>query len=891
MKSYLFRSVAVAALIVPTAVAAQSSGTVDFEEETIVVTGSRNTGVAGVIAPDTAKAKAVLTQEFISRQNPGQTILDTINQIPSVNFQNNDAYGSSGGTLTIRGFAADRVSVTFDGIPLNDSGNYAVYSNQMLDPELIDEVNVNMGATDVDSPTASAAGGTVNYRTIKPSSDFGARLTGSYGEFNMMRIFGVLHTGEFTPFGTRAFVSASTTSNDNPFNNYGRVNKQQYNARIYQPIGSGDDFISLAAHYNQNRNNFFGSLPLRWDTTQSILNTAPRIVGSGNTNRYPMNNDEREYDINYPCNTATTVRPNVADAATTCGTEFDRRYNPSNTGNIRAGSRFSLTERLVFTLDGSVQFVKANGGGTVTARETGYDINPALVGTTARSNCATTPNGPAVTCAPGYFGGSPYFGRDLNGDGDVLDSVTMIAPSQTKTRRYVAIAGMRYDLNDDHVVRLAYTFDRARHRQTGEVGLLQANGEPFDVFPVNAGQADVSGATLQKRDRLSFAILHQLSGEYRGEFMDNRLKISAGVRAPFFKRELNQNCWTTSAGGFIDCFNAAAAPTYGTLNPTAKAPQSRVYKYDAILPGAGFTFDFMPKASVFGSVTKGISVPGTDPLYNSLFFASTVDGVKPVPEKTTNYDLGLRFRSGDLQAQFTAWMIDYKNRLASAYDPELNETVYRNLGSVRKKGIEGSISYKPVPELSLYAFGSLLDSKIKNDVAISPVTIGGVTYSTAPTAGKFEAGQAKYSFGGTVRGELGPVSVGLTAKRTGPRYIYDTNLPVYARFQTSPVGVTPVQYVNNQVFGAKAPAYTLVNLDARVSLEAIGLNDKSFFQLNVYNLFDKFYVGGFGGNLFQTNVYDLQSSTPSPTTPNPGSVPFVQVGAPRTISGTVSLAF
>lgn len=47
---------------------AQSTGSVDFEEE-IVVSGARTE--AGVVAPDTTKAKAVLTQAFIERQVPG----------------------------------------------------------------------------------------------------------------------------------------------------------------------------------------------------------------------------------------------------------------------------------------------------------------------------------------------------------------------------------------------------------------------------------------------------------------------------------------------------------------------------------------------------------------------------------------------------------------------------------------------------------------------------------------------------------------------------------------------------------------------------------------------------------------------------------------------------
>ena len=38
---------------------------------------------------------------------------------------------------------------------------------------------------------------------------------------------------------------------------------------------------------------------------------------------------------------------------------------------------------------------------------------------------------------------------------------------------------------DAHRVRLAYTWDRARHRQTGQTAFQLANGEPSDVFPIN----------------------------------------------------------------------------------------------------------------------------------------------------------------------------------------------------------------------------------------------------------------------------------------------------------------------------------------------------------------------------------------------------------------------
>jgi iron complex outermembrane receptor protein len=855
---------------------AQSTGSVDFEEEVIVVSGSRSQDVAGIQAPDSTKAKAVLTQELIERQNPGQTILDTINVIPGVNFQNNDAYGSSGGTLNIRGFDSSRISLTFDGIPLNDSGNYAIYSNQQLDPELIEQVNVNLGTTDVDSPTASAVGGTVNYRTLTPTEDFGVKLSGSAGQFDFSRVFGMVNTGNITSFGTRAFFSASKAKNHNPFNNYGVVDKQQYNGKIYQPIGSNGDFISIAGNYNENRNNFFGSLPLRSD--------AGRVVGALSTNRYPANNKEREYLINFPCSTIVAPVAGTAQSATTCGTEFDRRYNPSNTGSVRGASKFTLSEKLTLTVDPSYQYVKANGGGTVTAREAGRDIDP--TGGSA-ANCTTVVSGTGVNCQAGYLGGSPFFGKDLNGDGDILDQVTMIAPSQTQTHRLGVISSLRYEINDDHSVRLAYTFDRARHRQTGQVGLLDATGEPLDVFPVNNPQIAANGVTLQKRDRLSYAILQQISGEYRGELLDNNLVVTAGVRAPFFKRDLTNNCFTSSAGGFVECFGDATQNTLNAaLNPTQAGPQNRVFKYDKILPNVGFNFKFTPEFSMFASFAQGLSVPGTDSLYNAFFFPITTARARPAPETTDSVDVGLRYRSGNIQAQLSGWLTKFQNRLASAYDPELDQNVYRNLGNVDKYGVDGSVSYQPIPELAVYVFGSYMKSEIKNNVAIGENADGTAVF--AATAGQREGGSPKYSFGGTLRGELGPVELGITGKRTGPRNIFDTGAATYTG-TFIPTGATPSGALGStartQIFGASAPAYWLVNLDASIELGFVGLSETRF-QLNVYNLFDQFYVGGFGGGLAQSASYNR--TTGVATYGGPG---FVQIGAPRTVSGTLTFKF
>jgi iron complex outermembrane receptor protein len=892
---------ATSAFAIPSAAFAQSTGTTEMEKE-IVVTGTRAPSVGGVEVPPTTKTREVLNSEFIQRQVPGQSINEVVNQLPGVSFTNNDPFGSAGGSLIIRGFDNSRIAETFDGMPLNDTGNYAIFSNQMLDSELIEQVNVSLGSTDVDSPTAAATGSTVNYRTRRPFETFGARLEGSYGWFDggdYFRTFGTIDTGRFGPFGTRAMFSASMATNDNVYGHRGKIYKQQYNAELFQPIGSGGDFIMLAVHYNQNRNNFFGSLPLRQDLTQSPTNAAPRVVGSDATNRYPLTRAERNYTV-ARCLTNQVARPGLADAANTCGSAFEERLNPSNTGNVRAQSRFTLAKGLVLTIDPSIQWVKANGGGTVVAQEGLRDVNPqgltpASPPNTATANqCVTAPNTAGFSCQIGYLNGTPFFGRDLNGDGDLLDTVRVLAPSQTHTKRIGINASLRYDITDTQTVRVIASYDRGLHRQTGETEFLEVNGEPFTPFAINRPIAAGNGDILEKRDRRSIALLEQIGAEYRGEFFDRRLTVNLGVRAPRFTRDLTNNCLTSSASGFVECFgtNTAGLAAYEQFNPTVKVggvnqpvqgPQHRVLHYNAVLPNVGLLFDVTDHAAVFANYSRGLQVPSTDNLYNNFFFDFSNPRARPKPETTDNFDVGARYRSGKLMAQASLWYTIFNNRLASAYDPDLDVSVFRNLGRVDKHGIDASISYQVLPQLQFYVYGSYLWSKIQANVfagecngsTVSPSCPAGTAAGTpilALTAGHRESGAPVYTFGGAVQAKLGPVELRAQAKRTGPRYVNDENLPLRL-CSAAFVNVVDCLATPFTVYGAKVPAYTTVDLGARMPLGWAGLNDETYLQFNITNLFDKLYVGNFGGQLLNT------------------SVPFVQLGAPRAFVLTLNVAY
>lgn len=845
---------------------AQSTGSADFDDE-IIVTGSISRDVAGIKIPDSPKAKVVVGAELIQRQRPGQSINEIINLVPGVSFTNNDPWGSSGGNFTIRGFDSSRISQTFDGIPLNDSGNYAVYTNQQVDPELVKEINVNLGSTDVDSPTAAAVGGTVNINTLVPSEELSAMVSASYGNIiakgagdrPYYRVFGLIQTGNLTPWGTRAWFSASTTSNVAAFANYGDIKKQQYNGKIYQPIGDNGDFIAIAGHYNENRNNFGGS-PLK----------ANAITGDKHGRFYDIGDPTK--GGGFPCTLSTTSVVN------NCGTEFERRYNPSNTGNIRWQSRFTLTDRLTLSFDGAWQTVKANGGGTTDAFESVF----------TKKNEA---NGLTFT-GTGNYGGKFYFGRDLNGDG-ILGKVTLLSPSQTNTNRWVAIANLVYDINDTNRVRLSYSYDRARHRQTGAAGFLFPNGEPTDVFPINDPVTDVNGNVLQKRDRLSFATLNQVAGEYRGEFFEEKLIVQLGLRAPFFKRDLNNHCFTSSTGGatgaFVECVPADQIAAYQKVFPYAynattgrpsgaALPQERTLKYDKLLPNVGAVYKITPDLSLAASYTKNLSVPSTDSLYSAFFFPADDISSERTAETSDSFDVGIRYQTSKVQAALTGWYSKYNNRLVTSYDIDGNGTD-TNLGPVKKYGIDASIAYQPIEQVSLYVFGSYLKSKIEHDAITSgcavdsDIQLAGLCYIQDGTAylrtsGKRERNAPEFLFGGRAQGNFGDFTLGVQAKYTGSRFMNDIN---------GDVGIAKTSTGATKLIapGAKFKGYTVVDIDVRYSLASAGL-EHSYLQLNISNLFDKFYVGSFSGSL------DGLASA---------SGAFVNFGSPRAISASFVIGF
>lgn len=819
----------VLAMAMATPAIAQSTGS--EYEETITVTGSVLRSKGGLISNEkVTKTRSTITDDYIETQSAGQSINQTLNLLPGVNFTNNDPYGSSGGNIRLRGFDGPRISQTFDGLPLNDTGNYSLYSNQQVDGEIISRATVNLGTTDVDSPTASATGGTINITTRRPDDELTFRANASVGSFDYRRVYASIDTGEIGTWGTTAFLTGSYQVYDK-FKGRGDLEKKQVNAKIYQPLG-GDDFISIAGHYNENRNNsyrngskeqiaFYGydydfnGVCNRDEATAGVADDDGAVL-VGNDPRYLSSGDN-------------PINPSA------CSNYWGVRINPSDTGNIRIQSSFALTDSIRLTVDPSYQYTQANGGsGNTVIAET----DTRLIGL---SNLA---------------------GVDLNGDGDTLDRVRVHFPSNTRTHRYGVTASLIWELDDTNTIRAAYTLDYGRHRQTGEASYLDDRGIPRYDFAGLEGEKirGADGSVLRNRDRFSIAKLNQFALSYTGLFLDDRLRVNAGVRLPYFERELNQYCYSRDASSNVLC---TTSPVTELDNGNVVIPgQSGQYirpfngvvrEYNEVLPNIGVSYEVADGHIVYASYAKGLSAPRTDNLYTPKREGDTVVLADAAAETTNAFDLGYRFQGDDISLQAALWMTQFENRIVNAYDQDLGFSIFRNMGDVDLKGFDIEVGYQPVEGLTLYASASFIDSEVKNDIVLSPTT-------ALPTAGKELVETPDWTVSGRVQYEVAGFVFGFQGKYVGDRFSTD---------------------VNDEI----AEAYTVFDADIRYDFAELG-SPGTYIQFNALNLFDEEYLGSISSSENALPV-EVGGGVIKPAL----TLPFYNVGAPQTFQVTVGVQF
>lgn len=861
-----------------TAAKAQSTATAEMETVIATAAGSSANGIMRLI--EVPKQRSTIDASYLVTQPAGQTVVDSLNKIPGFNFTNNDPYGSSGGNIRLHGFDGNHISLTWDGMPLNDTGNYAIYTNQLPDSENIGTISVNQGATDVDSPSAAASGGTIAIRTSRPSDTFAVMFQPSFGSFSYQRYFGRVDFGAFGPLNTLGFISLTSASNDK-FKGPGRIQKRQANAGFYQDMGDLG-FITLGLHWNSNRNNNYAQVSFYpgvypSTTVPAGFPAAPNVALDPLTGSYIGvarfgNSVGMGLDTDYE-ESCTRVAPGAGTVQNDnlCANYYRRQINPSDTGNIRISSLWRLADGLTLTVDPSIQYTLANGGSQYTQL---YEADPRLIGRAAAT------------------------GRDLNGDGDTLDRIGVFGPSNTNTIRYGINTSLLWMLTDGHAIQFAYTLDYGLHRQTGQATFLTADGSPTDVFGGWRDEANrvlgADGSTYRTRDRKSAAILNQGAINYEGDFLDGALHVSAGARMPFMTRELDQRCYVQVVAptgtnlyapgtGFPACTTAAPA-TVNTANNTVTlagfgntlfvAPAKTSVNYSRLLPSAGISYKpFGDSLQVFAAYATSLSAPRTDNLYNGgnngncvvanavvptnpgCVFSSFAKSVKL--ETSTNYALGARYNDDFASLSLSLYNNQFKNRIVSSFDREQGISIDRNIGSVNVNGVDVEAGIFPFEGFSSYTSVSYFHSRV-SDTPDARICLNATCTQLINLVGKEVAESPNWTLSQRFQYKVAGFSFGFGAKFTGRRYATDTN-------------------------DLRIPSYTVVDADISYDLGEIGWAG-SFIKVNATNLFNEEYFG---------SISSQRCFVPNATTASSGCglYPFVNVGSPQSFSVTLRSVF
>ncbi len=303
---------------------------------TVQVTAQSLSLGGGLMSVQTApKAVSTITRDAIVKAAPGATFVQMIDSIPGVNASTDDFTGLANGNYSIRGFTSDEIGTTVNGAPINDSGNYKVYSTEYGDAENYGDITVLQGYPDVDTPIGGAAGGSIAWATIDPSHTAGVDASQTFGSNDYRRTFFRLNTGDTGP--VRSWLSYS----DNSADLWRGPGQQKVTKVDGKSVWTIDDNNSISASFQYNR---------EFNNTYNSLTKAQA---------------QKNYNQNYD---ATRLSPTDTNF-------YLLHTNPFRSWLVSLDGEFKLSDNLHLSVVPYVQYGNGGGGGGTTFTESKQTAN------------------------------------------------------------------------------------------------------------------------------------------------------------------------------------------------------------------------------------------------------------------------------------------------------------------------------------------------------------------------------------------------------------------------------------------------------------------------------------------------------------------------------------
>jgi iron complex outermembrane receptor protein len=744
-----------------------------------------------IVQEESPKARSSVNKAFTEKLNPSSNAYQVIDLLPGVNTFSYDATGLFNGKIRLRGFANDQIGMTINGAPVNDSGDFTLYPQEFTDTENLCEVFVTQGSTDTDAPHIGASGGNIGMVTCAPKDKFGMTTAVSQGLLNYFRTYVRVDTGKFGPSDAKAFISYSK-STANKFKGFGGAEREHFDLG-FEMRPTSDVLLSASVLYNTAINNNF----------RTVSNA--QIATSGRNLEFSNIIPQHITPINGIAQIET---------ASTDG-YYNFNINPFRNYLFTSKAEFKVNNNLTLSAEPAYWYGYGTGGG---------QLQTLTEGRTATQTYAQS-------------------ARDINGDGDLLDKVMVYGSNVTETHRPSITFKANYRISN-HNFNLSYWAERAEHLQTAPRVIFDNAGNSSNLWLDNksAYLLRLDGLPFQNRNQKTITTPTVFSLQDSISLLQDQLTVQMGVRDASTKRDFT---------------NYANAGTYGAGRGDLDYQISRTYS--KVLPSFGAKYNLDAEKSVFFNVAENFRVPSNFVYGNLLTGGTVVNGTltgailrNPVVgmEKSTNYDLGYRMQTKDSTFSGSLFVVNFKDRIAAAWDPISQTNIDNNVGAVNLKGAEMELGQKLNNNFTLYGSVTYTESLMKNDLVVSATL-------TEPTAGKQLPDTPKLMAAMALGYKDGPVFGQLTAKHTGKA------------FST---------LVNDQ----SMDAYALWNLSVGYKLPSSTFFKTPEVRLNIDNLTNTEYkrIGSPSGSSFVTRSVGTGASTV-----------YYYIGAPRFTSVTLRSDF
>ncbi|MDR1403139.1 MAG: TonB-dependent receptor plug domain-containing protein [Tannerellaceae bacterium] len=152
----------------------------DVSLDEVVITAAK-------AAKGTPVAYSEVSKDELSRRNDGQGIPYLILQTPAISMTSDAGTGIGYSGFRIRGTDANRINITVNGVPLNDSESHGVFWVNMPDfASSVENIQIQRGVG-TSTNGAAAFGATVAMQTENPSMKPGAEYALSTGSFGTVK--------------------------------------------------------------------------------------------------------------------------------------------------------------------------------------------------------------------------------------------------------------------------------------------------------------------------------------------------------------------------------------------------------------------------------------------------------------------------------------------------------------------------------------------------------------------------------------------------------------------------------------------------------------------------------------------------------------------------------